>query len=258
MFAGLARLAARAGVTAPTSSLPGALPLAARGRDRLPVRATGAAFAAALRPASSSGPRLDERQRAVDFCLNAGYEPAIAEGIVDTLLAPGSGITKSAVYGMVQAMGGRMEVDEDNGLDAMAKAIENELARTAGKALINFTVHGPRGATPFGVKGFEGQSLKQVVEHGDEAGAAVLGEYIECACDGLMACSTCHVVVDPAWFDRVGHPDVHELDMLDLAYEPTDTSRLGCQIVLSKALDGMVITVPDGANNLFDHIPFDD
>ena len=42
-----------------------------------------------------------------------------------------------------------------------AKAIENELARTAGKALINFTVHGPRGATPFGVKGFEGQSLKQ-------------------------------------------------------------------------------------------------
>ena len=43
-----------------------------------------------------------------------------------------------------------------------AKAIENELARTAGKALINFTVNGPRGATPFKVKGFEGQSLKQV------------------------------------------------------------------------------------------------
>ena len=44
---------------------------------------------------------------------------------------------------------------------AQAKAIENELARTSGKALINFTVNGPRGAAPFGVKGFEGQSLKQ-------------------------------------------------------------------------------------------------
>ena len=49
-----------------------------------------------------------------------------------------------------------------------------------------------------------------------------------------------------------------ELDMIDLAHEPTDHSRLGCQLVLAKAIDGMVVEIPAGANNLFDHIPLPD
>ena len=74
----------------------------------------------------------------------------------------------------------------------------------------------------------------------------------------VMACSTCHVIVDPSWYEKVGTPPPEEIDMIDLAYGPTETSRLGCQIKLSIELDGMVVTIPDGANNIFDPIPFKD
>ena len=46
--------------------------------------------------------------------------------------------------------------------------------------------------------------------------------------------------------------------MLDLAHEPRDNSRLGCQLVFTPDLDGLELEVPDGANNLMDHIPFED
>ena len=55
----------------------------------------------------------------------------------------------------------------------------------------------------------------------------------------------------------MGGPGEDEQDMLDLAYEPTEHSRLGCQIVLTPALEGMRLRVPGGSNNMFDHIPFD-
>lgn len=55
----------------------------------------------------------------------------------------------------------------------------------------------------------------------------------------------------------VGPPSEAEQDMLDLAHEPRDTSRLACQLVLSPAVDGMRLTIPAGANNLFDYIPFE-
>ena len=81
-----------------------------------------------------------------------------------------------------------------------------------------------------------------------------MAEYIECACSGIAACSTCHVYVHPDWFERVGEPSEAELDMIDLAHEPSETSRLGCQLVLRPELDGMVLSMPDGANNIFDDI----
>ena len=90
-----------------------------------------------------------------------------------------------------------------------------------------------------------------------EAGQAV-GMPLEGTCEGQMACSTCHVVVDEEWFDKVGEPSEAEQDMLDLAYSPRTTSRLGCQIVLKKELDGLVIKLPKGSNNLMDHVPFED
>ena len=71
-----------------------------------------------------------------------------------------------------------------------------------------------------------------------------LEEAVECACRGVMACSTCPVSVDEAWRARVGEPPEEEEDMLDLAFELTDTSRLGCQIKVTKELDGMVAKVP--------------
>jgi ferredoxin, 2Fe-2S len=67
---------------------------------------------------------------------------------------------------------------------------------------------------------------------------------IEGACGGSMACATCHVVVDEACFDWLPEPSAEEEDMLDLAAELRPTSRLGCQIRLSDALDGLVVHVP--------------
>lgn len=67
---------------------------------------------------------------------------------------------------------------------------------------------------------------------------------LEGACEGSLACSTCHVVVDPQWFDVLKEPTEDEEDILDLAFGLTKTSRLGCQIVMSDELDGLVVSLP--------------
>lgn len=72
---------------------------------------------------------------------------------------------------------------------------------------------------------------------------------IEGACEGNMACATCHVVVQDPWFDRLPEPSADEEDMLDLAYGLTETSRLGCQITLTEALDGLVVRLPETGEN---------
>lgn len=73
---------------------------------------------------------------------------------------------------------------------------------------------------------------------------------IEGACGGSMSCSTCHVIVDPAWFAKLAAPEEEEEDMLDLAFGLTRTSRLGCQIVITEELDGLIVTLPDETRNL--------
>ena len=73
---------------------------------------------------------------------------------------------------------------------------------------------------------------------------------IEGACEGSMACSTCHVIVDPEWYGRLEEPSEDEEDMLDLAFGLTPTSRLGCQIVITEALDGLTVSLPGETRNL--------
>jgi 2Fe-2S ferredoxin len=75
------------------------------------------------------------------------------------------------------------------------------------------------------------------------------GVDIEGACEGSLACSTCHVVVDSAWFGRLAKPTEDEEDMLDLAFDLQETSRLGCQIIMTDALDGLVVKLPAGSRN---------
>jgi ferredoxin len=67
----------------------------------------------------------------------------------------------------------------------------------------------------------------EYLQAGGDEGSKFLSEHLQCACSGVMACSTCHVVVDPDWFDRVGPPSKEEKAMLDLAHNPQATSRLG-------------------------------
>jgi ferredoxin, 2Fe-2S len=73
---------------------------------------------------------------------------------------------------------------------------------------------------------------------------------IEGACEGSLACSTCHVVVDPAWFGKLAPASEDEEDMLDLAFGLTHTSRLGCQIRMTEKLDGLVVQVPAATRNM--------
>jgi 2Fe-2S ferredoxin len=67
---------------------------------------------------------------------------------------------------------------------------------------------------------------------------------VEGACEGSVACATCHVIVDAAYAGRLDEASAEEEDMLDLAPGVQPTSRLGCQIVLTEELDGLTVRLP--------------
>ena len=92
------------------------------------------------------------------------------------------------------------------------------------------------------VEGAEGARLLEV---GQGAGMALEG-----TCEGQMACSTCHVVVSPDWFDQLKPASADEEDMLDLAAGVTRTSRLSCQIALTAELDGLIVRIPGEAHDM--------
>ena len=73
---------------------------------------------------------------------------------------------------------------------------------------------------------------------------------LEGACEGSLACSTCHVVVDGDWYELLKEPTEDEEDMLDLAFGLTRTSRLGCQIIITEELDGLTVSLPAGSRNM--------
>jgi len=73
---------------------------------------------------------------------------------------------------------------------------------------------------------------------------------IEGACEGSLACSTCHVIVDTDWYELLKDASEDEEDMLDLAFGLTATSRLGCQIVMTEELDGLVVRLPASTRNM--------
>lgn len=73
---------------------------------------------------------------------------------------------------------------------------------------------------------------------------------LEGTCEGQMACSTCHVIVAPEWFDHLPTASEEEEDMLDLAAGACRTSRLACQIDLSEELDGLSVRVPAEARDM--------
>ncbi|KAL5606622.1 hypothetical protein BROUX41_003020 [Berkeleyomyces rouxiae] len=73
---------------------------------------------------------------------------------------------------------------------------------------------------------------------------------MEGACGGSCACSTCHVIVeDESYYDKIAEPDDDENDMLDLAFGLTETSRLGCQVKMTKELDGIKVKLPAMTRN---------
>ncbi|NVE94624.1 2Fe-2S iron-sulfur cluster-binding protein [Altererythrobacter lutimaris] len=97
----------------------------------------------------------------------------------------------------------------------------------------------------------QGNAVSAEAEPGDNllrVGQAA-GLPLEGTCEGQMACSTCHVVVDAEWFDKLAEASEEEEDMLDFAADVRRTSRLSCQIELSVELDGLAVTVPADAHD---------
>lgn len=92
------------------------------------------------------------------------------------------------------------------------------------------------------VQGAEGECLLDVAQRADMP--------LEGTCEGQMACSTCHVIVAPEWFDQLPSAAEDEEDMLDLAAGVARTSRLSCQITLAEALDGLEVRIPGESRNM--------
>ena len=92
------------------------------------------------------------------------------------------------------------------------------------------------------VQAVDGQSLLYL--------AQAAGQPLEGTCEGQMACSTCHVIIDKDWFAKLPQAVEDEEDMLDLATGARRTSRLSCQITLTPALDGLVVHVPAESRNM--------
>lgn len=91
-------------------------------------------------------------------------------------------------------------------------------------------------------EGEEGQDIMRVAHEFDVE--------LEGACEGSLACSTCHVILEPSVYKQLPEPTDEENDMLDLAFGLTQTSRLGCQVKLSKELEGMRVQLPSATRNM--------
>ena len=74
---------------------------------------------------------------------------------------------------------------------------------------------------------------------------------LEGACEGVCACSTCHLILPQEVYDSLEDPSEDEEDMLDMAFGLTDTSRLGCQITVTDAMDGILLEMPKATRNFY-------
>ena len=73
---------------------------------------------------------------------------------------------------------------------------------------------------------------------------------LEGACEGSLACSTCHIIIDEEFFDKLPEASEDEEDMLDLAFGLSHTSRLGCQIIVTDEIDGITVSLPNATRNM--------
>ena len=97
-----------------------------------------------------------------------------------------------------------------------------------------------------------GQEIEAMADAGQtllDVGQAA-GLPLEGTCEGQMACSTCHVILEASWFDRLPRASEDEEDMIDLAAGATRYSRLSCQIMLTDEMDGLTVRVPVESHNM--------
>lgn len=88
------------------------------------------------------------------------------------------------------------------------------------------------------VQGNVGDSVMEAATSNDIPG-------IDADCGGACACATCHLYIDEAWTEIVGKPEDLEAEMLDVAEDVRDSSRLSCQVKITDAMDGLVVVTPE-------------
>lgn len=171
---------------------------------------------------------------AKDYLLKQGYKEDVAKGILDAFLP------NKPTVAEIKGLG-------ESGLKSLSEAVEHELkTKNYSTTPITINIKVPHQSTEFSVMAPIGYTFYQLAKRDPD-----VGQYLECACSGNAACSTCHVIVQEDYFKKLPEPQEDELDMLDLAAGLTDTSRLGCQIKFTKQLDGLTVTIPSAVNNLF-------
>ena len=97
-------------------------------------------------------------------------------------------------------------------------------------------------------KDFQGNSKTIEVENGlSVMEGAIQNDIpdIDADCGGAMACATCHVYVEEKWLNKLPKAEEAEIDMIDMAYEPKNNSRLSCQLIVGEELDGLIVTTPE-------------
>ena len=180
-----------------------------------------------------------------EYLISKGF---MDEQIIAGMLKPFSPPTVSALQGM-----------GDSGLRALSAAVQRELVeenKTAHLPDISVFIGSATGTNgsvsatpPMEFKGKPGMTFYELHQK-----YKPLQALMECACGGIAACSTCHVIVDPADMALLPAVEETEQDMLDLAAGLTPNSRLGCQIVLTEEMQkagGLHVTLPAEVNNLF-------
>ena len=129
------------------------------------------------------------------------------------------------------------------GLSTSAAALHGGITRPAPGTGVKIHFVDPKGNTLKSVEANEGDDLLSIAHEYDID--------LEGACEGSIACSTCHVILEPDVYDTLEEPCDDENDMLDLAFGLTDTSRLGCQVKVSKDQDGMKVQLPAATRNMY-------
>ena len=168
-----------------------------------------------------------------------------------TWLVKEKGVSPDVASGVLKAFGGAPTVSElkqlgNAGLVAYVDAVSRDFTTTRhDKANVIVHFESLLDKSKFTKVAKVGDSLCDLCKHEDQ-----LLQYLECACGGIAACSTCHVIVDPEHYELLKEPEEAELDMIDLAWGTAKTSRLGCQMQLIKACDGIKISIPAEFNNL--------
>lgn len=157
----------------------------------------------------------------------------------------GTAATKTTTTAAASALTRRPRLAHFHGTTAMAHGSGKDL-----KDAPRITLHwvGKKGEE-FSTDGIVGESILDAAHRHDVE--------LEGACEGVCACSTCHVILEDPVFEKLEDPSEEEEDMLDQAFGLTPTSRLGCQVELTQVLDGIRIKLPTATRNFYidGHVP---